>query len=398
MLTDTSKNEREIWKFIKFLFAAGGGVVIELLTHFFLISTVFKDTLLAPLPQSPLLRLLQLQGSGTLYAFLLSTAAGLAASFVFNRKITFKADANMALSVTLYMLMGVFTVLMSAWLGTLMNSRLVAAMPHADIEIPGMIAKVIMAVLPIVWTYPLNRFVIHRRKKAPDTDGECSGTYNGMTLYYKKAGAGKPILLLHGNGETHEIFDVLIPQLSKTHTVYAIDARGHGKSQKINEIHYTDLADDVADFIQKEKLDKPIVYGFSDGGIVGLLLASRYPDLLGKLIASGANATPRGLKTWIWVVFKLLYFFTRDYRTKMMFVEPNLSAQELGRITAPTMLLVGERDVIRQEHTQFIYQSIAKNNANVSLRILPKEGHISYVAHSKKLYPILQEYLDPEIG
>lgn len=222
------------------------------------------------------------------------------------------------------------------------------------------------------------------------------GKYNGVELYYEKSGSGPPIILLHGNGETLGIFDKLIPDLEKSFTVYAIDARGHGKSQKIKEIHYVDLADDVADFIRQENLSKPILYGFSDGGIVGLLTAIKYPDILGKLIVSGANANPMGLKLWIRVVFRTMYFFTHDFRTKMMFYEPNITAEELGKIKTPTVVLAGERDLIKPEHTQFIYDSIAKTNSNATLYIIPGEGHISYVAHSKKLYPILMKFLGDE--
>jgi putative flippase GtrA len=165
MASKTQKKNSEIWKFIKFLFAAGGGVVVELLTHFLLISFVFKSILLSPMPQNALLDLLHIEGIGTLYAYLISTTCGLAVSFVFNRKVTFKADANVALSVTLYILMGIFTILASAWIGTALNGWFVSLMPNANVEAPGMISKVIMAVLPIIWTYPLNRFVIHRKKK-----------------------------------------------------------------------------------------------------------------------------------------------------------------------------------------------------------------------------------------
>ena len=117
-----------------------------------------------------------------------------------------------------------------------------------------------------------------------------------VTLYYEKTGQGRPVILLHGNGETHEIFDKLVPELSKDYTVYAIDSRGHGKSTKVKTLDYDIMAEDIAEFIRILKLEKPMLYGFSDGGILGLILAYRYPDLLSKLIISGANLHPDGLK------------------------------------------------------------------------------------------------------
>lgn len=68
---------------------------------------------------------------------------------------------------------------------------------------------------------------------------------NGQVIYYEKCGEGSPVILVHGNGETHKIFDVLIAELSKKHTVYAMDSRGHGQSAAVTEFHYSDMADDV---------------------------------------------------------------------------------------------------------------------------------------------------------
>jgi pimeloyl-ACP methyl ester carboxylesterase len=117
-----------------------------------------------------------------------------------------------------------------------------------------------------------------------------------ITLYYEKTGQGKPIILLHGNGENHKIFDELVLQLSREYTVYAIDSRGHGKSSKTKSLDYYRMAEDIAGFIKLLNIEKPILYGFSDGGILGLIIGFRYPQLLSKLIISGANIRPEGIK------------------------------------------------------------------------------------------------------
>lgn len=116
---------------------------------------------------------------------------------------------------------------------------------------------------------------------------------NGQVIYYEKTGEGSPIILAHGNGETHKIFDILIPELSRKHTVYALDTRGHGESASPEQYHYSDMAEDIAAFVHALDLTKPAFYGFSDGGITGLICASRYPSLFSSLVVSGANL-PQG--------------------------------------------------------------------------------------------------------
>ena len=211
---------------------------------------------------------------------------------------------------------------------------------------------------------------------------------NGVQLYYEKCGEGRPIILVHGNGESHEIFDVLIDELRATHTVYAVDSRGHGESSRGVAVSYALMAEDYRLFIQKLKIEKPIWYGFSDGGIIGLLLALQAPELLGKLIISGANLNPQGLK---WHTRLLMWPAARrgDALYQMMLREPQIPARALRRITVPTVVLAGAHDCIRPAHTALI----AENIPGSVLEIIPHESHGSYIVHSEKLYPILKKYL-----
>lgn len=212
---------------------------------------------------------------------------------------------------------------------------------------------------------------------------------NNVELYYEEYGTGNPIILLHGNQETHEIFDKLIEQLKKKHKVYAIDSRCHGQSENPTEISYNLMCEDIIQFIKELKIEKPILYGFSDGGIIGLLIAIKEPDILSNLIISGANITPDVFTTFDLILTKLFYFFTRSKYIKMMLDEPNISMEELQRIIIPVHVLAGEKDVIKLEHTKLI----ADNIKNSTLEIIPKENHGSYIIHSEKLYEIIKKYV-----
>ncbi len=211
---------------------------------------------------------------------------------------------------------------------------------------------------------------------------------NGQVIYYEKTGEGFPIILLHGNQESHKIFDALIPKLSKKYTVYALDSRGHGASALTEEFHYTDMAEDIAAFVRALDLVKPAFYGFSDGGIIGLIAASRYPNLFSVLAISGANLTPFGWKLLPKLSVRMRYFIKKDPFSRLMLKEPHITKTDLSKITIPTLVLAGKKDIIKKKETKRIAAAIP----NASLKILPGENHFSYVVHSSKLYPTLDRF------
>lgn len=212
---------------------------------------------------------------------------------------------------------------------------------------------------------------------------------NDANLYYEIYGNGIPIILVHGNSETHQIFDVLINKLKDNYKVYAIDSRCHGKSENTERISYDLMAEDIIEFIKKLKINEPIFYGFSDGGIIGLLIAIKEPKLLSKLIISGANLNPNGMSKFMLMISKIVYFSTRNKLFGMMIKEPNITIKDLEKIDIPTYVLAGEKDIIKESHTRLI----AENIKNSTLEIIPKENHSSYIVHSEKIYNIIKKYI-----
>lgn len=202
-----------------------------------------------------------------------------------------------------------------------------------------------------------------------------------VSLYYEKSGAGSPIILLHGNGEEHGIFDEAAEVLSKYFTVYAVDSRGHGKSSPVSEFHYADMAEDIREFIEKLQLQKPIVYGFSDGGIIAILLAIKYQHLLSQIVVSGVNTKPTGVK-WHWYgLFKLMYIFNKSPLFKLMVTEPHITKEELSTIKIPVHITAGRKDMISISHMQKIADAIPGS----TFRIFDGEDHGSYITHSDKI-------------
>ena len=212
---------------------------------------------------------------------------------------------------------------------------------------------------------------------------------NNIELYYEKYGKGRPIILIHGNQESHKIFDKLIEKLKSNYEVFAIDSRCHGKSENPKEISYNLMCDDIIEFIKELNIEKPILYGFSDGGIIGLLVAIKEPDLLSNLIISGANINPDVFTTFDLLLTKLFNFFTRSKYIKMMLKEPKIPIEDLQKIIIPVHILAGEKDVIKLEHTELIVNNIQ----NSTLEIIKNENHGSYIIHSDKLYGIIKKYI-----
>ena len=212
---------------------------------------------------------------------------------------------------------------------------------------------------------------------------------NNTELYYEVVGSGSPLILIHGNGESHEIFDEAVKLLKPHFTCYCLDSRGHGQSENVSEFHYADMAEDVYQFIQALSLQNVTYYGFSDGGIIGLLLASKYPDLIDRMIISGANTSPAAIEDWVMVNFPdYRRIMKKDPLFKLMMTEPDITAEQLAAIRIPTLVLAGSKDVIDEEDTRFIASSIP----NATLKILVGEDHDSYIIGSGKIAELILEY------
>lgn len=202
---------------------------------------------------------------------------------------------------------------------------------------------------------------------------ESAGKYlklKDTDLYYEVYGEGEPLILLHGNSGSIKDYYQQIPVLSKQYKVIAVDTRGQGKSKDISKKDFTYklFADDIKALADDLKLDKINIVGWSDGGNTGLEFALKYPDRLNKLVTIGANAFPGGVEG------KLIERFTSQMTQlnqlgpaetfnerrllKIMITEPNISKNDLNKIKSPVLVIAGDRDVIKADHTEFMSRQI----------------------------------------
>jgi pimeloyl-ACP methyl ester carboxylesterase len=201
---------------------------------------------------------------------------------------------------------------------------------------------------------------------------------NGINLYYETYGSGKPLVFLHGNGGSIRSSRNKIEHFKKYFKVIAIDSRGHGKSADPSpHLSYVQMEKDVAVLLDSLHLDSVYVSGQSDGGILGLLLAINHPKKVSKVVTFGANMFP-GKKAVPDIIDKMVMDtlrLTKNFETRRLFEllgqQPNITEKDLQKISCPFLLISGDRDVIRLEHTIAMFYNIKKSN----LFIMPGATH-----------------------
>lgn len=189
--------------------------------------------------------------------------------------------------------------------------------------------------------------------------------------FYVERGHGVPLILLHGNGESCEYFSRQIDVFSSRYHVFALDTRGHGKTPR-GERPFTirQFAEDLLEFMDGQQIDKAHLLGFSDGGNIAMVFAIRHPERVNRLILNGANLNAGGVKRTVQIPIELGYRVARSFSKKsggakrnaemlgLMVNDPNISPRELSKITAKTLVIAGTRDMIKEEHTRLIAESI----------------------------------------
>lgn len=212
-------------------------------------------------------------------------------------------------------------------------------------------------------------------------------TRDGVRLYYEVYGAGEPLLLVHGNGGSIADLSAQITHFRKRYKVIAMDSRDQGKSgDSRDKLTYEKMTDDLAALLDHLKIGPANVLGWSDGGIEALLLGIRHPAKVKKIAAMAANLNPSvnalypELLSVVKSMIEAIPAAQRDTPqgrrelkvTGMMLEEPNIDLKALEAITAPTLVLAGDHDLIRDEHTVEIYHHIP----NSQLAIFPNATHL----------------------
>lgn len=224
-----------------------------------------------------------------------------------------------------------------------------------------------------------------------------------INLYYQEKGSGYPFILLHGNGEDSTYFEHQLDYFSDKYRVVALDTRGHGKSPRGEKtFRIEQFSCDLYDFMTEHKIPKAIILGFSDGANIAMKFTMKYPEMVKALILNGGNLDARGVKTFTQLPIEIGYRIANIFSKKsakakqnaemlgLMVNDPNIKPSELSKITVPTLVICGKKDMIKQSHTE----EIAKNLPNAKLSIIEGDHFIAnkeYTSFNSEVENFLKE-------
>ena len=206
---------------------------------------------------------------------------------------------------------------------------------------------------------------------------------NGIELNYDVSGEGKAVVLLNPNSVHTKLFMKPVVKLfSKDFKVYCVDRRGCGDSTRNCKLTYEESAKDIYEMIQKLKLDKPVVVGFSGGASVGLFLAINHSNIISKLILCSGSARKVNIKSK--EIFDKLIWYPGKKNAEKFWKLVNeareIKETELKSIKVKTLVVNGgPRDIIPTSEAEYLFNNIE----NSKILILENEGHCSY---AKKQY------------
>ncbi len=224
-----------------------------------------------------------------------------------------------------------------------------------------------------------------------------------ISLYYREKGNKDPFILLHGNGEDGSYFENQIDYFSDKYRVIALDTRGHGKSPRGNApFTIEQFSRDLYDFMTGLEISNAIILGFSDGANIAMKFAIKHSNMVKALILNGGNLNSKGVKRTTQIPIEMGYRIANRFASKspdakrnaemlgLMVNEPNISPAELSKITAPTLVICGKRDMIKESHTK----EIAANIPNAKLSIIKGNHFIANkraAAFNKEVEAFLKE-------
>lgn len=243
------------------------------------------------------------------------------------------------------------------------------------------------------------------------TDRGGQAQVNGISVHYAVYGQGTPVIFLHGGLANTDYWGNQVPAVAARHTVILMDSRGHGRTTRDARPYGYDLmADDVVGLMDFLKIDKADIVGWSDGGILGIDLALRHKERVGKVFAFAANTLTSGVKEGVEKNPTFAAYIERagheyadrsatpkeydgfvDQISKMWADQPNWTDAQLKAIDTPILVVDGDHDeAIKREHTEYIAATIP----HAGLLLLPNASHFAFLQDPALFNSAVLHFLD----
>jgi len=261
----------------------------------------------------------------------------------------------------------------------------------------------------------------------PTALAQDTGSYadiNGMEMYYEVSGTGAPLVVLHGAYMNIETMGEIIPRLARSHTVYALELQGHGRTNDIDRpITYPGLADDVATFMDQVGLEQADIFGYSMGAAVGLQLAIRHPDKVDQLVAASVAYDASG---WQPAFTAFIPSMTPDMfvggpmeeawqelapnpegfrafaeRLIQLEKEPMAWEDDVRALETPVLIIAGDADVSTLEHNVALFRLLGGGDMGdmgvplpaSRLAVLPATSHTAVINQVDLLHGFIEPFL-----
>ena len=252
-------------------------------------------------------------------------------------------------------------------------------------------------------------------------------TVHGMQFYYEVSGRGDPLIILHGAYMNIPSMGKIIPDLAKSHRVYALELQGHGRTTDIDRpITYANLADDVAAFMDAVGVAKADVFGYSMGAAAALQLAIRHPEKVDKLVAASVAYDAQGwqpdFKAFIPQMTVEMFVempFAKDYRKlaanpdgfpalveKLIALEkqPMTWLEGVKTLKTPMLIITGDADVVTLEHAVALFRllggggmgDMGKPLPASRLAVMPATSHTAVITQPALLRAYIEPFLKGE--
>ncbi len=233
-----------------------------------------------------------------------------------------------------------------------------------------------------------------------------------VATWYDVHGNGEAVLLLHGGFVDSRMFAPAMPLLVDSFRVYTVDRRGHGHTPDVEgPLSYEAMADDTIAFLDEVAREPAHLVGYSDGASVALLVALKRPDLVRKLVLVSGNfhydgVVPGTLREFDEATLRRMS--TRHGQVspdgeehfpviarkvlEMAATQPTLASEDLRAVTARTLVISGDDDMVSLEHIIALYRGIPDSE----LAIVPGTSHLLVTEKPDAVYALIAEFLTKE--